>query len=81
MGKPLSIKSEDTYKAVVDNAGIALAVIEEDMTVVFVNREFLSLFECTRDKVEGRKWSEYIPRESINMLEQFHKTSPDTTPV
>ena len=67
---------EDTvsrYRAILDNTGAATAIIEEDLTISFINPEFEKILGYTREEIEGkRKWTEFISPEDLEMMKTFH---------
>ncbi len=76
-----SDKSEKSFRTILEHAGIAIAVIENDMMVSFVNLAFLKLFERTRNDVEGKKWTDITSIESIKVIRQLQKLGPDTPSI
>jgi PAS domain S-box-containing protein len=80
MAKPsLSAESEKSYRAIFECAGAAMAVIGKDMTLVFVNRAFLVLFERTREMVEGKRWTDFAPE--ANIIGKLRDADPGAPPV
>jgi len=49
------LESEARYRAVFENSGTAIIIIEEDMTIQLCNNEFLRLTGSSREDVEGIK--------------------------
>jgi PAS domain S-box-containing protein len=78
-------ESERRHRAIFENTGTAIAVIEEDMTIAMVNGEFEKQSGFTRSEVEGRmKWPEFVAdRETVEMMRGYHRMrriSPQSTP-
>lgn len=76
-----SDKSETSYRTILEHVGVAIAVLENDMTISFVNLEFLKLFECTQKAVEGKKWAEVVSGKSMEVIRRLHELGPGTPPV
>ena len=53
---------EDLFRHVFETATNATVRIGRDGTILTVNRQFESLFDCSRDEIEGKKRiSEFLP--------------------
>jgi PAS domain S-box-containing protein len=66
-------KSENRYQTVFENTGTAMAIIEEDMMISLVNKEFENLTGYTREEVEGKKkWSDFIVKEDLEKMKKYH---------
>ncbi len=66
-------EAEKNYQAVFDYAPVVTAIIDEDATILFVNRKFEELSGYTRNEVEGRKkWSEFVSSEDAGKLAKYH---------
>lgn len=76
---PLSAEFEKSYRAVFECAGVAMAVIGEDTTVVVVNRAFLVLFERTKETVEGKRWTDFAP--GANVAGKLRDAGPGAPPM
>ena len=66
-----------TYKTIFENVGVAMAVIDEDMTIALANAEFLRLFGRPRQVVVGAKWTEFISRKEIEKMRHLRATKPE----
>ncbi len=71
MVRGLSDQSEESYKTILQHAGIAIAVLENDMTVSFVNLEFLGLFGRTQKTAEGMKWTDIASSKGVEGIRQL----------
>lgn len=61
----LLLESENRYRTIFENAGIPTVIIDEDLTISMVNREFVKQSGFSREEVEGKKaWKEFVTKES-----------------
>jgi len=59
-------ESENLYRAIFENTGTAMIIIEEDTSISLVNLEFENLFGYSKDEVVGKKsWTELIIEEDL----------------
>jgi len=67
-------ESRARYQSIFENTGTGMLIVEEDMTISFVNAEFENLTGYKRQEIEGkRKWTEFVhPDDLMRMIEQ-HK--------
>jgi len=73
-----SVRTADpnmTYKTIFEHVGVAMAVIDEDMTIALANAEFLRLLERPRQAIVGATWMEFVSREEIEKMRHFRATS------
>ncbi|MCL5035898.1 MAG: PAS domain S-box protein [Chloroflexi bacterium] len=71
-------ESEDRYRTIFENTGTAMAILEDDMTVVLANRELEKLSGCSREEVEGkRKWTEFIAKDDLERMKKAHRLRRD----
>lgn len=68
-------KSEEYYRAIFENSGTAMAIVEEDGLVSKVNSESEALFGRTPQDIEGKmRWDEFVVEEDREKLwELFRK--------
>ncbi len=68
-------KSEEYYRAIFENSGTAMAILEEDGLVSKVNSESEALFGLSPQEIEGKmRWDEFIAEEDREVLwELFRK--------
>ena len=67
-------QSEEKYRALFENTGTAMALIEEDTTISLVNAEFERLSEYSKQEVEGKKsWTEFIVKEDLERMLVQHR--------
>jgi len=75
-------KSENWYRAVFET-GTGTIIVEEDMTISHVNREFEKLSGFGSEELVGRKWPEFIPQDDRERMKEYHilrRTNPDMAP-
>jgi PAS domain S-box-containing protein len=67
--------SESRYKTIIENISSAIAIIEEDATLSYINPEFEKIIGYVREEVEGRKkWTDFVaPPDLERMLEYEHE--------
>ncbi len=58
------------YMIILENIASAIAIIEEDATISYINPEFEKVIGYVRDEVEGKKkWTEFVaPKELERMM-------------
>lgn len=55
--------SETRYQSIFENTGTGMLIVDEDMTISFVNAEFENLTGYKRQEVEGKiKWTEFVDK-------------------
>lgn len=70
--------------AILSSVGVAIIVIEDDMTIEFANREFEELTGYTKQEIEGKlKWTEFFAEEMLERMMEYHRlrrVNPDLAP-
>ncbi|MGB9937602.1 MAG: PAS domain S-box protein [Methanobacterium sp.] len=68
-------ESENKYRAIFENTGIAFAVIEEDMTVSLINHESEKILGFSKEEIEGkRKWVDFVADEDdLKKMKYLHR--------
>ena len=78
------IYSYEQQKTILSSIGVAVIVVEEDMTIEYANEEFESLTGYTKKEVEGKmKWTEFFAEEMLNKMIEYNKLrriSPSLAP-
>ncbi len=65
--------SENWYRTIFETTGAATMVLEEDMTISLINREFVKHFGYSREEIENkRKWSEFVAPEDVDKMVEYH---------
>jgi PAS domain S-box-containing protein len=77
--------SETRYKTILENTGSALAIIEEDETISYLNPEFEKIIGYVREEVVGRKkLADFVAPKDLQRLSEYERRcrinrSPETT--
>jgi PAS domain S-box-containing protein len=59
-------ESEDRYRAIFENTGTAMMIVDENMMINLVNAEFEKMSGYTRREVEGNlRWTEFLSHDGI----------------
>jgi two-component system, cell cycle sensor histidine kinase and response regulator CckA len=66
-------ESEKRYRAVFENTGTAMIIVDEDMTLSMVNSEFEMLSGYSKDQLEGKtRWTEFVAPEDLDRMQRYH---------
>ncbi|MBN1455763.1 MAG: PAS domain S-box protein [Methanomicrobia archaeon] len=66
--------SEKMYRTLFESTGAALMVIEEDMTIVHVNDELVSLLGYQKEEIEGKvQWPELVADADREQMMTYHR--------
>lgn len=75
---------EERYRAIFENTGSAMLIVEQDSTIALANSEFEKLTGYSKEEVEGRmKWSSFVLDEDIGRLTEYHEMrlkDPESAP-
>jgi PAS domain S-box-containing protein len=78
------LESEIKYRAVFDNTGTAMIIIEEDATISLANAEVEKISGYSRGAIEGKmSWSEFVMKEDIGKMQYYHslrRNDPEAAP-
>ncbi|WAC05592.1 MAG: PAS domain S-box protein [Methanoregula sp.] len=67
-------ESESRYRAMFENTGTAMVIIEEDTTVSLANTEFLRLTGYSQEDIEKKKsWTEFVVQDDLDRMLAQHK--------
>ncbi len=67
-------ENEEHYRAVFENTGSAMLLIEEDMTMSMVNNEFVLRSGYSRDEIIGKmKWTKLVHHDDLDRMIEQHK--------
>ena len=67
-------ENEEHYRAVFENTGSAMLLIEEDMTMSMVNNEFVLRSGYSRDEIIGKmKWTKLVHPDDLDRMIEQHK--------
>ncbi len=66
-------ESEERYRVVFQNTGTAIAIVNNDMTILLVNRGFERLSGYSADEICGKmKWTEFVAPVDLEKMLKFH---------
>jgi PAS domain S-box-containing protein len=66
--------SESRYKTILENTGSALAIIEEDETISYLNPEFEKIIGYVREEVVGRKkLGDFVAPKDLQRLSEYER--------
>ena len=72
------ISSETLYKTIFEYTSAPTAILSEDMSFVKVNSILAELLEHSKEELEAkRKWTEFIVKEDLSRMVEFHQTRRD----
>ena len=75
-------KSEAYYRAIFENTGTALIIIEADAIISRVNKRFETLTGYSRSEVEGlMNWAEFVTPEYLETMKQYSVDRRNGKPV
>ena len=67
-------RTGNLYRAIFENSGTGIAIIDPDTTVVLMNREFERITGYSREEVEGTKsWRKMVVPEDREKLMEYHR--------
>ena len=64
--------SEEQYRILFETTGTATFISEKDMTINLANSELRKILERPGERLEGRSWTEFIPKDDLERLEGYH---------
>lgn len=77
-------ESEIKYRAVFDNTGTAMIIMEEDATISLANAEAEKISGYSREEIEGKmKWTEFVMEEDIEKMRYYQslrRNDPEAAP-
>ncbi|MGA2913750.1 MAG: PAS domain-containing sensor histidine kinase [Methanoregula sp.] len=64
--------SESRCRTILENTGSAIAIIEENATISYINPEFEKIIGYVRDEVEGKKkWTEFVAPKELERMQKY----------
>ncbi|MFP3871750.1 MAG: PAS domain S-box protein [Candidatus Aenigmatarchaeota archaeon] len=67
-------ESEKKYRAIFENTGTAMAIIEENKTISMANDEVEKLTGYPKEELEGeKKWTELVSGSDLDRMEKYHR--------
>ena len=67
------LDSEEKYRTMIEYTGTGVAILEEDATISFVNKEFEGITGYQKEEVEGTSWTNYLVKEDRAVLKTSSK--------
>ncbi len=78
------VHAYEQQNAILSSVGVAICVVDEDMTIEFINEEAETLVGYSKKELEGKvKWTDFISEEFLNKMIEYHKLrriSPSLAP-
>ena len=75
--------SAEYQKTIFETTSLATVIIEEDITLSMVNKEFENLSGYSKEELEGKmSWTEFVAAEDLKRMKDDHqqrRIDPDTT--
>jgi len=70
-------ESEDRYRAIFENTGTAMLIVEEDNTISLVNTEFEKMSGCSRQDIENlKKWTDFMSQADAQQVRSVQNGRP-----
>ncbi|MBS3816097.1 MAG: PAS domain S-box protein [Candidatus Thermoplasmatota archaeon] len=66
-------ESEKKYRAIFENTGTAMLIIDEEFTISLTNRKFEKLIGLFEGSVEGKSFKDYIVEEDLERIKRYHE--------
>jgi len=66
-------ESEERYKDIVENAGIAICVDDENGNVTYFNQEFAGLFGYSIEEMKKQSHKTLLHPDDVQIISEFHK--------
>jgi two-component system, cell cycle sensor histidine kinase and response regulator CckA len=67
-------QTENRYRAIFENTGTAIAIIDKDYTISLVNEKFCRLSGQTKLDVEGKKrWIDFLDKDDLAKMVEYHR--------
>lgn len=65
---------EQKHRAIFENTGTAIVIVEQDTTISLVNAEFEKLTGYTKKEIEGKKsWKELVDKSCLQGMQEYHR--------
>ena len=66
-------RSEERYRTIFENTGTAMMIMDDDHSIIRVNKETERLTGYPRDEEAGQKWTEFVLYEDLEKMIGFHR--------
>ena len=64
--------TESEYLAILEHTASAIAIVEENDIIIYINPEFEKIIGYVRDEVEGRKkWTEFVAPKDLEPMQKY----------
>ena len=76
-------KSEILYRNVFESTGMANVIYDLEASIILVNSRMEELSGYSREEIEGRKWTEFIPQPELNLMLEYNRKrmlQPESVP-
>lgn len=77
-------ESEKAYRAIFENTGTAMMIIDEDKTISLINSRFEEISGYTKDEIEGKiKWTIFVDQKDLQRMVSYNSErwkSPEKVP-
>ncbi|MDP3563877.1 MAG: PAS domain S-box protein [Methanoregula sp.] len=68
------LKSEERYRALFENTGTAMVLLEEDTVISIANAEFVHLSGYSPEEIEGKmRWTQLVVKEDLERMLSQHR--------
>jgi PAS domain S-box-containing protein len=78
------LESDVRYRTVFENTGTAMLILNEDMSIAYVNREFEKISGVQKNEIIGRReWTDFIMPEDLKRMMKYHRLrrrNPEAAP-
>lgn len=64
--------SEELYRTLFQSTGTGMMIVEEDMTISLVNKQMEKLSGYSREELEGKQWTDFIPEKEREQMVEYH---------
>lgn len=66
-------RAGNLYRTIFENTGTAMAILDEDATIILVNGEYEKLCGYSKKELEGKKkWMDFVVEEDLNRMKEYH---------
>jgi PAS domain S-box-containing protein len=73
-------ESEARYRTIFESTGTAMAILEKDLQIAMINREFESTLRYPPEMIEGKKkWIDLVASDDISSVLQYHRTRAENS--
>ncbi|WP_051273222.1 PAS domain S-box protein [Desulfotruncus alcoholivorax] len=67
------LRKSDTYRIIFEATGSAMAIFDENTTILLINSEFERLSGYSKTEIEGeKKWTEFVVQDDLEKMKNYH---------